>query len=102
MLFVQKLLDVTDVLLQAVGRDFVHELRQPGEKVAVVRDDDQGPVKGLQGAFEYLFGFDVQVVGRLVKDEEVVGVEQQFAQREPCFLSPGEDLDLFVDVFTGE
>ena len=52
----------------AKGEDAVDE---PREEVAVVRDDDDGPREGCDGSLEDLFGSDVQVVGRLIEDEQV-------------------------------
>ena len=52
----------------AKGEDTVHE---PREEVTVVRDDDDGPWEGCDGSLEDLFGSDVQMVGRLIEDEQV-------------------------------
>ena len=52
----------------AKGEDAVDE---PREEVAVVRDDDDRPREGCDGTLEDLFGSDVQMVGRLIEDEQV-------------------------------
>ena len=75
MLLVQELLDVPDVLLQSSRSDLVHELRHVAEKVAVVRHHHQAAVKALKGFFQDGLAFQVEVVGRLVKNQDVVGVQ---------------------------
>ena len=52
----------------AEGENAIHE---PREEVAVVRDDDDGSWEGCDGTLEDLFGSDVQVVCRLIEDEQV-------------------------------
>ncbi|OAV72319.1 hypothetical protein Barb7_03128 [Bacteroidales bacterium Barb7] len=54
--------------------DLVH---QAVEKFAVVRNDYNRPVKLFQGIFQYIFGAHVQMVGRLVENQEIDRLQQQ-------------------------
>ena len=69
------------LVVAAVGVDgsvveFHHDVADPVEEVAVVRDHQQGAAAAFQIALQELNGFDVEVVGGLVHDQEV-GVERQ-------------------------
>ena len=67
------------VQIRHMGADFV-------QKVTVVRDDDHGGVVLVQHAFQPADGINVQVIGRLVKQENIrfgeQGLRQQYAQFE--------------------
>src|SRR6185503_4866925 len=76
------------------------ELEDPAcdvvEEVAVVGDgDDRAPV-ALEEALEPEDGFRVEVVRRLVEQEEVGRREQQPAERDPAELAARERLDVAV------
>ena len=77
--------------------EFVGLVGEPGEEIAVVRDQDERPVEGFEGLFEDGFRADVQVVGRLVHDQYVEGAHQQFAQRQTAAFPTREDFHLFLD-----
>ena len=100
MLFVKELLDVPDVLLQSRRRDLVHQLGHVAQKVAVVGHHHQRAIEGLKRLLEHGLALQIQVVGRLVQDQDVVRVEEQFAQGQPCLLSARQHLDLLVHVFS--
>ena len=72
------------------------------EEVAVVGDDDEGTRILEEGILEDVLGVHVEVVGRLVEDEEVGGCEQQLGQCEAGFFAAGEHLDLLLAVLAVE
>ncbi len=52
-------------------------------QAAVVRDQDERAAVGGEGLLELFDGFDVEVVGRLIKDEEVHAAGLQQGQPGP-------------------
>ncbi len=59
--------------------------------MAVVRDDDHGAVALVQDAFEPAYGVDIQVVGRLVEQQDV-GIAEQRLREQHAQLPAGRDL----------
>jgi hypothetical protein len=55
-----------------------------------VRDRDDRPLEALQRALERLRGVDVEVVGRLVEQEEVVPLELEAEDLQPRLLAAAE------------
>ena len=53
------------------ARELEHAVRHRLEEPAVVGNEDHGGVEGLELALEPLDALDVQVVGRLVEEQEV-------------------------------
>ncbi len=70
-------------------KDSVHRAIQEG---AVVRDDEYRSFKALQEAFEPFQGVNVQVVGRLVKEEEIRVGEKQPGQAQSGFLPTAKNV----------
>ncbi len=81
----------TPVELEHAGGDAV-------EEVAVVGDDDQAAGVGGQPVLEPGHRGEVQVVGRLVEDQQFTGGCQDPGQRHPLGLSAGQFGDVAVDV----
>ena len=65
-------------------------------------DEDQRPLVGLKGFEKDRFRVEVEVVRRLVEEENVRRLEQHPGQSETALLSPGEDLHPLVDVVSVE
>ena len=63
------------------------------QQVAVVRDDDQRAVVVLQRLGQRLAHLDVEVVGRLVEQQQVGLLPHEQRQREPRLLAAGEAAD---------
>ena len=76
------------------------ELEDPAgdvvEKVAVVRDRDDGARVVLEKALEPGDRFGVEMVGRLVEQQQVRRSQQQAAQRDTAPLAAGEGRDIRV------
>ncbi len=66
------------------------------KEVAVVGDGDDGALVAGQVLLEPEHGLGVEVVGGLVQEEEVGGLQEQLAQGDAAALTTGEVLDLGV------
>src|SRR5690606_21958286 len=77
---------VASVQLQDPARDVV-------EEVAVVRDGDDGPLVALEMLFKPLDRLRVQVVRRLVQQQDIGLLEKQSAEGDTPTLAPGEHTD---------
>ena len=73
------------------------ELEDPAgdvvEEVAVVGDDQDGARVGDQVLLQPGDGLGVEVVGRLVEEQDLGGLEQQLAERDAALLAAGEGVD---------
>ena len=76
------------------------ELEDPArgvvEEVAIVRHRDHGAGKALQELLEPLHALGVEVVGRLVEQQQVGLRQQQPAERDAALLAAGEHVDLLL------
>jgi len=62
-----------------------------GEDHLAVSHYDGRPVKGVYRLYERVYRFHVEVVCRLVKQEQVDRTQKELAQKDPAPLSAGED-----------
>lgn len=60
---------------------------QSVKEVTVVRNDDQGAVEIHQRLLEDIFGFHVEVVGRLVQKDDIRFGEQELTEGDARFLT---------------
>ena len=74
----QEFVDAAEVFADTLVPEFVDFRDETVQEVTVMADDDEGAVKVDERLLEYVLGFHVEVVGRLVKDKEVDGFEQKF------------------------
>ena len=77
---------------QRVVNHSVHE-------VAIVTDDDEASTEVLQIILEYLQRHDVEVIRRLVEDEEVGRFHQHCAEIKPASLTTTQFIDVAVLFF---
>lgn len=63
------------------------------EEFAVVADEQEGAVELEDALFEQLEGFGVEVVGRLVENEEIGWLGEEAGEQEAVSLSAGEGFD---------
>ena len=56
--------------------------------------EDERAVVVEERLLEHFLGLHVEVVGGLVEDQEVVGLEEELQQGKTCALTPAEYLDL--------
>ena len=71
----QKLLERPGVYDKLTLAQLQHLSHQAFQEVAVVRDDDERATELQQGLSEHVFGADIEMVGGLVQNEQVGGLE---------------------------
>ena len=69
---------------------------------AVVGDQQQRALEGLQRVLERLAALDVEVVGRLVEDQDVGAGVHEDRQREPLALAAAEPVDRLLGLLAAE
>ena len=72
------------------------------KEIAVMGDNQHPAAVILQEAFQPLDHLDVQVVGRLIQKEEIRLPQQGLGQADAGLLSPGEVLDIFLELILCE
>ncbi len=63
------------------------------EKIAVVGNRDNSALVALEMLFQPIDGFGVEVIGRLIQEEDVGFLQQQTTQGDAAFFTAGEHLD---------
>ena len=72
-----------------------HEVAvHPPQERAVVRDGDDRSLEAVQRGLERLAGVDVEVVGRLVEQQEVVALELEAEDLQARLLAAAEQVVL--------
>ena len=71
--------------------------REGADEIAVVRDEEDGAVKFLQGVFETFAGGQIEMVGRLVQDEKIAPSHSNTA-RASFARSPPESMRTFLSM----
>ena len=72
------------------------------EEVAVVRDEDVGVGVVVEIVFEPVAGFEVEMVGGLVEQQERGFLQEKFGERDAHLPAAGELFGLALPVFFGE
>ncbi len=98
----QEILVVAEIGGGLPAGDLDHPCRQGIDEVAVVGDENQRPLIALERIEQDFLGLQVEVVGRLVEEQQVGGLEQQDGQGQAVALAAGEDTDLLVDIVAME
>ena len=86
----QKLLKRSGVGDAVSVLEFEHFCYQTAEKIAVVRHNDKSPCILQQGFFHNVFGPDIEMIGGLIKNEQVRGLQQHFCQCEAALFTAAE------------
>ena len=89
-------------VVRAAGLELEHGGRDRLEEPAVVRDEDDRRVDRLELALEPLEALDVEVVRRLVEEEQVGIARERARERGARQLAAGERAERPVEVVVGE
>src|SRR5476649_2551955 len=68
------------------------------KKLAIVGDEEHGPFEVGQRLDQHLLRGQIEMVCRLVENEEVRRIEKHASHDQPGLLAPGESADVLVDV----
>src|SRR5438128_7891735 len=89
-----------------LGAAFAAQLQdavaQASEELAIVRHEEHGAVEVLERLYQHLLRREIEMVRRLVEDEEIRWIEEHAREDEARFLAARQRADRFVHVFTGE
>ena len=96
MLLGEEFIDVSEVFLGLALSELHGFCGQSLQEVAVVRNDYHCAFEINQCVLEHVFGYHIEVVGRLIEDQYIQRLEEQTANAKARFLSAGEYLHLFV------
>src|SRR6202035_5311692 len=89
-------------ILDALGRYLEDAVGELGDEPAVVGDEDEGAVVGLESLDERLDGLEVEMVGGLVEHQHVRLGDRQPAEDAAGGLAAGGALTSLLDVVAGE
>ena len=78
--------------------DLHHAGCQGIDKIAVMGDEDQRPLIPAKRIEKNLLGLKIEVVGRLVEEQQVGGTQQQNGQSQTVALPPGKHRDALVNI----
>ena len=92
----QVIIDAAQVLSHLAATKLIYLLHQSVKELAVVAHDDGRAVKSLDGFFQHILGLHVQVIGRLIENQEVDRLQQQFNHGQPAALASTQHLDEFL------
>ena len=84
------------VFAHLASAKLVDTLHEAVEEIAVVAHDYHRAVEIAYGLLQNVLGFEVEVVGGLVEDEQVYGFQQQFYHGQTGALASGKELHLLL------
>ena len=76
LLGLKELIDAAQVFAHSAMPELIHFAYQSVEEVTVVANHDERAVEVQERLFEHIFGLEVEMVGRLVKDEQVSWLQE--------------------------
>ena len=79
-----------------------HAVAESSQERAIVGDEQHRAVVLPERIEQHLLGGEIEVVGRLVQDQEIRWIQQHARENEACLLTARQRADLLVDVVAGE
>ena len=98
----QIVVDAAQVLAYLASAEFVHLAYETVKEFAVVAYDDGCSVEGEYCLLKHLFRWNVEMIGRLVEDEQIDGFEQQLYHCQSAAFASREHLHLLVHILATE
>ena len=90
------------MLTNAPTAEAIDTLHQAIEELTVVTDHDNSAVEGCDGLFQHILGFHIKVVGRLIEDEEVDGLQQELDHCQTRAFAARQHFHLLVRSLAAE
>ena len=83
----------------ATMTEFIDLTHQSIEEIAVVTYYDEGSVEIQKGLLEHVLGLEVEMIGRLIQNQQVYRLQEKFENGKASTLTTGEDFHLLGRVF---
>ena len=77
----------------------IYLIYQSVEELTVVAHDDSGAVECLDGFLQHILRLHVEMVGRLIENQEIHRFEQELDHRQTTALSSTQHLDILLGSF---
>lgn len=101
-LLFQKFVYAAEMFSYFSSSKFINFSDKSVQKVAVVAYKDERSVKIFERLFEYVLGFEIKMVGGLVKNQQVDRLQQKFYHAQPHTLSSRQHFHFFLVLFSAK
>src|SRR5579859_6807232 len=88
--------------MESIIADFPNLRGKPIDQIPVVGYQDDRAIELFQRFLQYLLGRNVQVIRRLVEQQEVHALQRQNCQRQPSSFTTTQGADRLPDVVAAE
>ena len=68
------------------------------DQMTIMGDETQGPSIALEGKFQHFPRGNVEVIGRLIEEQEIRRLDENLTQKQATPLSTTQDRDLLKDI----
>ena len=82
--------------------DLDHPVNMTVQKKAVVGNDNDRTCIAEEGILKNVFRFQIQMIGRLIENQQIGILEKDFQQRQSGFFPAREDGNLLMDIIPGK
>ena len=97
-----EVVDAAQVFFHLSTTELVNLAHQAVEEVAVVAHQYHRAIESLYSLFQNILRWHVQMVGRLVKNEQVDGLQEQAYHRQPASFATRQHLNFLLRRFATE
>ena len=87
------IVNTTEMLTNLAAAKLIDLIYQTIEEFTVVAHDDGCSIESLDGFFQHILRLHVEVVGRLIENEEIHRFEQELDHRQSAAFSSTQNLD---------
>ena len=89
------IVDTAQMLTYLATGKLIYLIYQSVEELTVVAHDDSGAVECLDGFLQHILRLHVEMVGRLIENQEIHRFEQELDHRQTTALSSTQHLNIF-------
>ena len=90
----QVIVNAAQVLTNLAATKLIYLIYQAIEELTVVAHDDGSAVECLDSFLQYILRLHIQVVGRLIENEQIHRLQQQLDHRQSAALATAQHLDI--------